>query len=526
MALPEVGNVAYPTPTDVLNQLLADLRFGYDQIGVTVNVRPNSDHWLRMRAVANRISIAIANNQISAAAFNPLTATGDDLDALAGVFGVVRRGASQAAGLVAVGVTGGGSVLIPAGFLATSAAGNEYETETASTVADGELVSVISVGAGTDQNLAADDVVTWNSAAIGSLAQTATVDAGEIDGGNEEDDDATLRARLIQRLSFPAVGGNPSQVSDFAEDATAAVERAFVYSAVRGPGSYDVAVTTAGGDRTLSSANLDLVSSAILSQLPGHTDLNLTSVTTELVNVVIDMALPLPVNAGGSGGGFRDATPWPSDLESGVNVFAEVDSVDTTLNTITVNSTSADPPVAGRRFAIWDPTKDNGEGEDAGGFQEFTILSVAGSSGAYVLTVDTSQSGSLAFVVGGMLISAGAERLIDYGAAIRDAIALLGPGEKTASPDILPRGRRRPEPAVAFPSELTTIQLAPLIDPDDGFSEIQDVRYAARFRDGTGDGGAGTGTFEELTQPGIPPTTADPPKILVLQNLSIRAKVA
>ena len=60
------------------------------------------------------------------------------------------------------------------------------------------------------------------------------------------------------------------------------------------------------------------------------------------------------MNAGGAGGGWRDAVPWPSSAETGVNVFAEVTSIAnlTTLSQITVNSTAADPPKAGDRFRV------------------------------------------------------------------------------------------------------------------------------------------------------------------------------
>lgn len=521
MALPEVGSEFYPTPSESLNQILADLRFGFDTNGLVVNVRPDSEHFIRAKAVADRLSVAIANNQISSTDINPLLAEGDALEALAGVFGVPRRGASFASGLVIVGVTNG-PVLIPAGFRGTSGAGNEYEVQTATLIDDDEAIEVVSTGTGTIQNVpftSPAPIITWNSAAIGQLAQTALVDIGGIDGGADEDTDPELRARLIQRLSFPQVGGNVAQVQQFAEDATAAVEKAFVYAAVQGPGSYDVAVTKVGGDRELSTANLNVVSANILANMPGHSQLNLTSVSAELVNVIIDLTLPLPVNAGGAGGGWRDAIPWPSSLEVGANIFAEITAI--TGNAITVNSGALDTPVAGQRFGIWNPTG----GTDAEGVMvEFTIRTVTGGAGAFVIEVDTNVSGSLGFVLVGMFCSAGAERLVDYAETFREAMTLLGPGEKTTSALILPRGRRQPVSGIVFPQKLTAIQLCTLTSTEANFSEIQDLVYLSRHADGTQV--SGTGTFTVLDEPNIPPTTADKPRILVLQNLAFRAKVS
>ena len=512
MALPSVENANYPTPEEILNQLLSDLRFSFDILGITKNVKPNSEAWIRAKAIADRISIAIANNEIVTGDFNPLTAVGEPLEDLSAVFGVTRRPASKAAGNVIVGVTGAAPVVIPLGFLITSAEGNEYETTAALAVSDGDRIEVISTGTGDDQDVAANATMTWNSAAIGALAQTALVDAGEIDGGADEDDDETLRRRLIQRLSFPQVGGNTAQIADFAEDATAAVERAYVNAAVRGPGSYDVAVTAAGGDRTLSNANVNIVANAIVGSMPGHADLNVTSVNQQQVDIIIDVDLPLPVNAGGAGGGFKDSVPWPSDLETGPNVFAEITSK--IVNTITVNSTTPDTPKIGQRFAVWNPT---GGDDGDGNFEEFTISFVSGSTGAFVITIDTSNSGSLAFITVGMYCSAGADRLQDYGSTFRDEILRLGPGEKTTNVDIVPRANRFPKITTEDPVALTSLLFSPLTDQDDGFTEIEDIDYAGRFD---------TGTKTARTTPSTPATTADAPRILTLKHLAFRAKVA
>ena len=363
MAIPEVDNEFYPKPSEVLNQMLADLRFGFDVIGITKNIRPNSEAFIRAKSVADRVSIAIANNQISSNDFNPLDAEEEALERLAAVFGVFRREASQAAGFVIVGVTNG-PIGIPGGFAATGPTGEGLEVVTggAPAVSEGDVVELLSVEGGADQNIAAGKQVTWDSAAIGQLNPVAVVDVGGIDGGADEDNDDTLRRRLIQRLSFPQVGGNVAQVAAFAEAATAAIQVAFVFAAVRGPGSYDVAIVKKGGDRTLSTAIINLAAANIVANMPGHTRLNVTSVNAQEIDVVIEIGLPNPVNAGGAGGGFRDAVQWPSTAETGVNVLAEI--IGLGPNSITVNSTTSDTPKAGQRFGIWDPDKDNGVDED------------------------------------------------------------------------------------------------------------------------------------------------------------------
>lgn len=516
MALPEVGSASYPTPDEIKAQLLADLRYAYVTNGLTVNATKLSEADLRYGALANRLALPIANNRIAARNRSPSEAEGDDLVALASDYGVSKRPASYAAGLVIVGVSGSGSVTIPASFVCTSAAGIQYQTTGSNTVSDGDTVEVQSLTAGTAGNLDAGELVTWDSAAIGTLVATATVAVGDIGDGADEDDDEALRQRLQRRLQFPAAGGNAAQVCTWAEDASAAVEVAFCYPAVRGPGSYDICALSTDSDRLLSTATLNTIAGVVLGQMPGFADLVTTTATAEDADVVVDIDLPLPVNSGGAGGGWRDAEPWPSDAETGVDVYAEITSVaNIAIRQITVNSTNADPPVAGKRFAVWNPT---GGDDSLGEMHEFTIESVGGVSGAYVITID-ADSDSISFLATGMLCSAGAHNIKAYAEAFRDATRTLGPGEKTDDPDILPHARRTPSPDDMYPTDITRVLLSTMRGD---YTEIQEYDYAAVYDNGSGD--AGTGLFTARYSPSVPATTADPPNLLTLANLSFRRR--
>ena len=514
MALPAVGNEFYPTPDEILAQLLADVRYSYAKAGLVVNVARGSELYLRYQSIANRLSIPIANNQIAQAGSNPLTATGDELEELASLRGITRRPANPASGDIVVGVTSG-SVTIPSGYKCTSGAGIQYATTGSFTVSDGGAVTVEAVTAGDDSNLTAASVLTWDSAAIGALEQVATVGTAGLSDGADEDDDEALRRRLLRRLQYAASGGNPAQTNDWAEEASAAVEVAFTYPAARGPGSYDVAIVSTDADRVASATTVARVESAVQSEMPGHSDIVVTTVALEEVDLIIDVDLPLPVNAGGAGGGWRDATPWPSDADT-TNVYAEITAIDIANRQITVNSTSADAPAAGKRFGIWDP---DGGTDSRGLMHEYTIQSVGGGTGAYVLTIDASSS-SLAHVVVGMFCSAGASNLLAYAAAVKAALRALGPGEKTTNVDILPRGQRTPGPDLAYPSELTSLRLA---EVSGAYSEILDITFAATLATGTG--ASGTALFTTLDAPSVPSTTADPPKLLALKHLALRRKV-
>jgi uncharacterized phage protein gp47/JayE len=496
-----------PTVDEIRDQLLNDLRYRYARQGVTVNVKRGSAHYKRCEALANRISLALANGQLRLRDIDPYKATGDALIKLARFFGVTGREASKASGFVTVTLETGadGSVSIPIGYKATSPAGITYQTTAAyPTAITGDTVAVESVDAG-DVDAAAGTFLTWDSASVANLKPKSTVAAGGIDGGREADDEEELRVRLLRRLGFPVGGGNWSFVAQTAEDASASVDQAFVYPTMRGPSSYDVAIVGDADGLVLNVATQAIAAATVRAAMPGSIDeaLNLTSVALEPLDAVIDMSTPYPVLAGGAGGGWTDSSPWPSDAENGANVWAEVTAVGS--NSLTVNSTSADPPAAGNRFAVWNA--------DDEALYEFSAVGVGGSSGAYVITVDSQQSALLGKVVVGARCSAMAEKLQEYADAFVAYVKTLGPGEKTADADLLRYARRKPAPDVERPYALTTTALSAI---SNAHAEVFDVSYASR---------TATGTTTTQTTPSVPATTADAPNMITIQNLSVRAKV-
>jgi len=520
MATPRVDNLFYPSPDESLAIALTSVIYSYDRNNIEVNVSEGTEIFERFKAFANLASVAIANNEIALEDVSPLDAVGEALTELAGTYGVFARPASSAAGSVFVGVTGGGTVAIPQSFVGTSATGIQYSATVGGVVGDGDPIAVQSISAGAGTDLEEGDKITWDSAAIGALDQVATVAQGGITGGAAADGEEDVRRRLLIRLRAPSVGGNAAQVSDFAEGASAAVERGFVNMAVRGPSSYDVAITRPTGDRVLSSVVVNNVANTVIGQMPGSADLNATSVIPQYVDIIINTTLPLPVGAGGAGGGWRDQVPWPSTAEAVANTYAEVTAVNVVASTITVNSGAADVPAVSQRFQIWDPAP------TIPVMHEFTILAVTGSAGAWVIEVDTSTSSSLGFInlsTTAYFCSASAVNLGEYASEFLAAVLTLGPGEKTSNIDKLPRALRQPGPDVEFPMNLTSLQLTAVTN---AHPEILDMTYAARIVPGTSAAAAGwSGTFTPRVSPDVATIETDPPNILVLRSLSFRRQV-
>ena len=511
MAVP-TGLPLYPTQAQLRDNMLGAIAHYCAEQGITANVLKNSDAWIKCHAVAGQLQIAIANGAIGLEATNPLTAQGDALIKFAALYGVFPRPPSASTCFSRVGCVG--VVNIPAGFVATADDGTRFAVDVATTCIAGTPIALTALSGGASTNQAPGTNLQWENASIAGLFSRTRIDAnGAVDGS---DGDVTLnpdgsknveklRARLLRKMANPGVGGNPSQCVDWAEQSSAAVEAAYVYSAARGPSSYDIAVTRAGTDRTLSVTTTNRVLAFVTSQMPGSESINVTSISPEPLDVVLSASLPLPAIAGGAGGGWRDANPFPAEI-------TKCTSFNSATGEATLNSTAA--PQVGSHIGVWNPSATDANGDVAPKMVEFVVSSVTGGVGAWVITV---QNG-FGFSPLAQYVSAGAEKLVQYAADFAAQVGKLGPGEKTSNPDILERARRFPGTEQQAPNAVTSRLLSALTERVDAttgaqvYPEISDLQYAARYTSGT------TGT---KTAPSVPLTTGDPPYVLTLASLAI-----
>lgn len=498
MALPAVGSATYPTVAEIRDSILRTIKLGFQRVGLSANVLEGSENYIRADAIARRVVHAFANNQLALQDYSPLTAQGDNLIAIARVYGVGKRAPNKAAGYLVITCTG--TVTIPADYQCTAPNGEKYQTTSVNTVATGAsvLVEAVNAGKATDQDALTN--VTWDSNAVGNLQQTAKVAASGLTGGEDEDDQEKLRQRLIDRLAFPGVGGNVSQVKAFSEDASAAVATAYVYAGARGPASYDVALVSDESDRSVPVTVINTVAAYLEANLPGHASLNVTTVAEQGMDVVFMATLALPTTAGGAGGGWRDAAPWPSGTPVAGSDDGKVTAFTAATQTATVRTVAT--PVVGQSIAIWSPTTET--------LYEYTITTVGGVSGAWTIKVQDA-SGAVGFKVSPLssYVSAGAFNLKAYAATIAGQFLFLGPGEKTASSDILPRGRRQP---TADQGAAANVDNRLVGNVQNEHTELE-LTYGLRLA---------TGTTTTLTGPSVPSTTADPPRIITLQHWALR----
>jgi uncharacterized phage protein gp47/JayE len=148
----------------------------------------------------------------------PDTASDENLERLANIFGLSRLAATQATGTVTFTGSIGSAVLTGAELVSSS--GAIYSVDTGFILASGsEDHTVTAVLAGLDANLAAAGSLSFVSTPAG-MDGTATVDSGGLTGGTDRETDAELRTRVLQKLASPPKGGKAEDYEAWAIEAT------------------------------------------------------------------------------------------------------------------------------------------------------------------------------------------------------------------------------------------------------------------------------------------------------------------
>lgn len=165
--------------------------------------------------------------------------TADDENTLrwAALYGVDRKTAEFAEGNFTFTGTNGTSV--PALTQVQRADGLVYETQASGTISGGSLtVSIIALTAGEDGNADAGTTMSLVSPLTGVSSQ-GVVAAGGLIGGVDEETIVSVRARLLDTIRQPPLGGSENDYKNWALE-VAGVTRAWVYPMNQGPGTVGV----------------------------------------------------------------------------------------------------------------------------------------------------------------------------------------------------------------------------------------------------------------------------------------------
>jgi uncharacterized phage protein gp47/JayE len=179
----------------------------------------------------------------------PDTAEAEYLARHAANWGLNRKGATSASGTVTVAVADG-VIAIPAGAWLVRTDGARFaSTADATIVANVATLAIAAEASGPDSNCDAGTTLTFESP-IAGVGAVATVEAPGIGGGNVEERDEDLLARLLQRIRNPAQGGARSDYERWTLE-VAGVTRAWVYPLYLGVGTVGVAFVIDGREDIL-----------------------------------------------------------------------------------------------------------------------------------------------------------------------------------------------------------------------------------------------------------------------------------
>lgn len=175
----------------------------------------------------------------------PDTAEREYLARHAAIWGIQRKSAAAASGTA--NATGANGVIIPAGAVLVRVDGARFlATEEAVVAAGVAAVPIAAEDGGVAGNSPAATQLTFASPIAGVQA-VALVDGDGIAGGAEEEDDASLLARLLQRIRNPAQGGARADYERWALE-VAGVTRVWVYPLYLGVGTVGIAFVMDGRD--------------------------------------------------------------------------------------------------------------------------------------------------------------------------------------------------------------------------------------------------------------------------------------
>lgn len=495
----------------VRDDILRTIKNGLIEQGVAnPNVGPGSDFFITATALGNELAVVGANAVIKADAQMPDTATDDeedpngdqDLTRIASLLRVEPQPATGSVGSVVI--ESSATSPIAEGAELTDDLGQRYRVTLGGNYANGASVPIEAISTGESTNREEDDVLTWAEAPP-YCSDKVTVASGGLINGADAEDSETLRQHIYAKLQVQPGSANWEHVAEIAEESTNSVQKAFPYPAVQGPSTCDVAVTAAPTEtnksRVVASATMSgTVEPYAKGKLPRFGELTVTTVADVNADVAFGLSLPdaPTANPPGPGGGWVDGTPWPTP--DGSSTFRCTVTAVTSTTVFTVDATTA--PVANVSHIAWLSTTD---------WQVYTavVVSVAGTSGAYVITLDKPFVG----IATGCYIWPECENAQEYMDTLLAAFALMGPGEKTSNASALQRGFRHPPPSVSWPYSLGPHLLQAL---SVAHEEIASAQFFHRT-DGTSTVTGASGTVT----PQVPASISDAPNIFVPRHLAI-----
>lgn len=357
-----------------------------------------------------------------------------------GSVGYVRIGASNGGGIIKEGDT-----LYPK----NRGVGPRYECALTRHYYSNRSVPIRAIDTGFETNLAPGTVLVWTNPAPGIRPECTVVvqnDDQGLTGGHPE---ATPEEHLLaiqDKLRNPAGAGNAAHYREEAKRAGVAMEQAFTYSSIKGPGvialTFTVPPDRRAGTRVPTEDLLRVVGQRLELSM-GDDGLLMTTIIEEPTTISYRVTWQ---------SGWADTDPWPlyaADGEGALVIDTSTDALNFSIRTDDNDYTDEEAPSVGNTIALYDTSR--------GRFAHKRIKTVTGT-GPWTIEVQSANAASddTYVPVVGQRVSPYSDRLDDLATQVIEVFDSLGPGEMFVYPR--PDGLRRfrePRPPMEWPSKLT-----------------------------------------------------------------------
>lgn len=444
--------IVIPTRDELVRQYERDYVIRKPGSLVGENTEPGVD--ARVLADQRLPIYAEASRAGGAADLDNLTAT--DLEDEAEDHGLARRLDPVGAAGAADAQTSAGGVTVFVGTIARHPVTKlRYGVAATRLYVTGDQIPLLAVDTGPSTNVVAGTLLEWDSPPLG-LAPQCTVstqnDGTGLTGGRLQETDEEIRERIREEKSNPAVAGNAADYIRAARETPGvAIQAAFAYPAVLGPGTMGLAFTlrpsAVGASRRPNAAQIAAVRAHVIGKMPEDDGLFVYALLSD------DVTFDLKIRWKRTAAGWVDSVPWPAyHATQPVSVSTVVDSTHFTLTT--AQSTPVQP-VNGQSIAFYDNVNQV--------FRRKKILTFTGTN-PWVITCDTSNSVSDITYTPTFSRQPGpwSDSLSLIAPPLLGEIDKTGPGDHSTFDTGGRRRRRVPSSAESYPYDITGRVLTPI----------------------------------------------------------------
>lgn len=417
---------------------------------------PGTQPDLDARLIADQVMPLYNDAKLIGDGIDEEKAIGVKLDAVAERLGLKRTPAVGGSGFVTLPNSTPGGTIFSGDEIFESNSGLRFRCTVTAAYGAGDQVPIRGLDTGPGTNLKSATVMQWRSPRPGIPANAIVfedVNGNGITGGANEQSDEQLREVVREHKRNPPAGDNDANVQRVVQATPdVAVERAFTYPAILGPGTTAVCFTLRpgkpGGARIPNPAQIAAVQANAAGQLAGDFSLFVCALIAQQQDIVLRTTYESRSQ------GFVDISPWPpyQAPASAVRVVSATNADAFMLETADGIYTGVADPTPGQTIGFSDATT-----LTAYALRKKKIKTVTGT-GPWTITTETAENASdrtYTPAVGQRAFPWSDSHALLLPALVR-FFDSLGPGEQVAAfmgPGR--RQRRQPESPKQFPNLVT-----------------------------------------------------------------------